>query len=194
VKHKSAISSPKVIHLTLEKMREFIYTLKCFLFTKRQIRKHNKFPKVVLLIGVPGSGKSTHAKQRFQPPTHSILSTDTIREELFGDESVQGDWHRIESLLRERVASFLAKGTIPVIDATHAQQKHRAHAIKWIRKLGAEVHAVYVATPLAICKERNQRRPRKVPEAVITSMYAALQKNPPAQSEGFQSIEVVHSS
>jgi predicted kinase len=192
VKPQKTPIAPKLFHITREQTREFFYILKCLLFIKRHIRKHNKFPKVILLIGVPGSGKSTYAKQRFTTPNHIILSTDSIREELFGDENVQGDWRKIESLLRKRVVDFLVKGTTPVIDATHAQQKHRMHAITWIRHLGAEVHGVHVSTPLAVCQERNQNRSRKVPEAVINSMHAALQKNPPNLAEGFHSIEIIH--
>jgi predicted kinase len=188
--HKTPLFS-KLFYATREQADELLYLLNCILFIKRKIRNHNRFPKVILLIGVPGSGKSTYAKQRFTPPTHAILSTDSIREELFGNESVQGDWREIESLLRQRVAIFLTKNVTPVIDATHAQKKHRLHAIKWIQRLGAEVHGVHVATPLSVCKERNQNRPRKVPEAVINSMHAALKKNPPTRDEGFQSLEII---
>lgn len=40
-------------------------------------------PEFVMLVGLPGSGKSTYAQTLNE--THSIHSSDAIREELFGD-------------------------------------------------------------------------------------------------------------
>ena len=52
------------------------------------------------LIGLPGSGKSTFARQWVEyDPNCIIISTDTIRAELFGDETIQGDWNLIEQVV-----------------------------------------------------------------------------------------------
>ncbi|NJR58666.1 MAG: ATP-binding protein [Cyanobacteria bacterium CRU_2_1] len=49
-----------------------------------------------VLIGVPGSGKSTFAQQWIaRSPEYIWLSTDRIRAELFGDAANQGDWEKI---------------------------------------------------------------------------------------------------
>ena len=67
-----------------------------------------------LLIGPPGSGKTTLAGQ-LAPLLQGtggepglVLSTDLIRAELFGDAGVQGPWDEIRALLqrlREAVAA-----------------------------------------------------------------------------------------
>jgi predicted kinase len=45
------------------------------------------------LIGLPGSGKSTFAcKLQEMIPNAVIVSSDTARKKLYGDESIQGDW------------------------------------------------------------------------------------------------------
>ena len=49
-------------------------------------------PKLEILIGIPGSGKSTYAKEEHESNSNSVyLSSDKIREELYGNESVQGN-------------------------------------------------------------------------------------------------------
>ena len=40
-----------------------------------------------------------------------VLSTDAIREELFGDAGVQGPWDEIRALLLHRLNAAVAAGT-----------------------------------------------------------------------------------
>ena len=56
-----------------------------------------------MLIGPPSSGKSTLAKYLSTKIDAHIISTDSIRKELYGDESFQGDWDNIESIMQERI-------------------------------------------------------------------------------------------
>ena len=51
---------------------------------------------LIVLIGPPGCGKSTLARQwQAAAPDRHWISTDAIRGELFGDAAVQGDWSAI---------------------------------------------------------------------------------------------------
>ena len=47
--------------------------------------------RFVMLVGPAGSGKSTVAKEMLSKDNFVIVSSDSVREELFGDESIQGD-------------------------------------------------------------------------------------------------------
>ena len=48
--------------------------------------------KLIILCGIPGSGKTTYAKKYIENNANTIhLSSDAIRKELYGDESVQGN-------------------------------------------------------------------------------------------------------
>ncbi len=163
----------------------------CAYIMQKFVSSITTFPKTILLIGIPGSGKSTFAKQRYTADDFDIHSTDSIRGELFGDENTQGDWQKIEGVLKLRVAASLEKQKTPIIDATHAQKEHRTKAIAWLNRLGAEVHGLYVATPVEVCHSRNNSRTRVVPEYVINGMHDALAKNPPSKEDGFEAIEMV---
>jgi predicted kinase len=164
------------------------------LFSLRRRLLRSRFPgsRVVLLIGVPGSGKSTVARNRYPRPEFDIHSTDGIREELFGDEATQGPWSQIELVLRWRILKSVCARRVAVVDATHAQRIHRTVAVEWLRSIGVEqVHALHVATPLAICRERNRGRSRVVPDRVISAMHQALEASPPGVEDGFDVVEVV---
>ena len=52
-----------------------------------------KIPTLTLLIGLPGSGKTTYAKNYAQKYINDVvhLSSDKIRQELYGDETIQGN-------------------------------------------------------------------------------------------------------
>ena len=50
-----------------------------------------KLPELIVLCGLPGAGKSTYARQYVQEHSETkIMSSDSIRKELYGDESIQG--------------------------------------------------------------------------------------------------------
>ncbi|XDE63037.1 AAA family ATPase [Arthrospira platensis BEA 1257B] len=57
--------------------------------------------KIVLIIGLPASGKSFIA-ERLSQGSHfqRWVSTDRIRQRLFGDESIQGPWLSIWAQVR----------------------------------------------------------------------------------------------
>ncbi len=51
-----------------------------------------------------------------------VLSTDSVRAELFGDAAVQGPWHEISAQFLPRPAEAVAAGRPVIIDATHARR------------------------------------------------------------------------
>ncbi|MFN5117108.1 MAG: AAA family ATPase [Cyanobacteriota bacterium] len=136
-----------------------------------------------LLIGPPGSGKTTLAQQLaplLQAETGEpglVLSTDAIREELFGDPAVQGPWEEIRAVLLQHLNAAVEAGTPIIIDATHARRPWRLLYTQ-VLQLPRPVEWVgwWLTTPLAQCKAWALRRDRPVPEAVIEEFHASLNK------------------
>ena len=143
--------------------------------------------EMILLIGLPGSGKSTWA-ERFAANRKYIVivSSDKIREELYGDEATQGDNNKIFSLVRERAEEALKDCKDVIIDATNMTIKDRSAYFDIAKTYEADVIGVLFDIPVEECKLRNSKRDRVVPDFVYDKMMKRYEH--PQMSEGFAMI------
>ncbi len=151
--------------------------------------------KLILLIGLPASGKSSLAQKLLATePRLKLISTDGIRKQLFGDEAIQGTWFLIWQELQrqfQQAVVQISRGVLhaAIYDATNAQRKQRREAIALARAVGFNyITALWVDTPVWLCLARNRRRMRQVPEEVIFRMHRQLRDAPPSLSEGLDRL------
>jgi predicted kinase len=170
----------------------------------------DRTPSLMLLIGLPGSGKSTLARElQAIDPNYTIVSTDAIRQQLFGDESIQGAWEliwaEVQRQLRQAIYSMEADPHLQVYpdhpqvfqrpvraviyDATNVVRCDRRRLIETLRSIGfRQITGFWLDTPLELCLQRNQNRCRQVPEAVIQRMCRRLTGAPPSLAEGLDCL------
>ena len=142
--------------------------------------------RIVVLVGLPGSGKSTYLEQMGV----SGLSSDAIRKLLADDETDQTIHVRVFQTLRYLLEQRLAIGRAATyIDATNLTPEERGPYLAIGRAWGCEVEAVFFDVPLEVCLERNARRPRVVPGEALAKMAAKLA--PPSVEEGFARVTVL---
>ncbi|TAE09446.1 MAG: WYL domain-containing protein [Oscillatoriales cyanobacterium] len=160
-----------------------------------------------LLIGPPGSGKSTFAQQLATLANYHIVSTDRIREQLYGNASIQGNWTEIEHQIIQQIRSAIALNQPVIYDATNAK---RAWRMSLLMQLNSESSltpgddrnlefksepilwmAWHLKTPLDTCQQRNQNRDRIVPDKVIADMFKSLKDFPPLPAEGFAAVNSI---
>ena len=139
--------------------------------------------RIVITVGLPGSGKSTYLKRRGV----NAISSDEIRH-LIADDSEDQSVHAqvfatIRYLIRQRIAVGRA---VTYVDATHLTRWERRPYVRLARKYGCEVEAIFFDVPLETCVRRNQRRGRVVPEEVIRAMAELME--PPTVGEGIARI------
>ena len=92
-----------------------------------------------LLVGLPASGKSTFAQQlNQQMPNSVIISTDTIRQRLYGDEKIQGSWSQIEQIVIEQVRLAITYEQTAIYDATNVRFDWRSSFLDKVSDLNAE--------------------------------------------------------
>ena len=142
--------------------------------------------RIVLLVGLPGSGKSTYLERLGV----KALSSDAIRGLLADDETDQSIHREVFATLRYLLRRRLALlRPVTYLDATHLTVRERRPYVKMGQLYGCAVEAVFFDVPLEVCRKRNRGRRRMVPEDVLERMAAKLM--PPTIEEGFSAITVV---
>lgn len=147
-------------------------------------------PSLIILTGIPGSGKTTYAKNYIPYyPKHAVhCSSDSIRRELYGDESIQGNPTEVFSLMQSRAIEALNDGYDVLYDATNITRKDRASIINVCPKF-AKIECHIIWAPIETCIERDAKRERTVSKAVIDKMLKRFQA--PYYDEGIDEIKIV---
>lgn len=153
-------------------------------------------PELLVMVGLPGSGKSRYCaglNERLASmgmKQYVVVSSDTIRGELYGDETEQGDKNEVFGLAMKRTVAALKAGDSVAFDSTSISKRKRRHLIDTVRRSCGKVYvsAVWMATALELCVEQDAARERSVGKPVINMMYKSFA--PPGNEEGFDRIMV----
>ena len=140
--------------------------------------KQNSF-NAWIMVGLPGSGKSTYIKEEL-PKDINIISQDYIRQEL---GIMKDDEHKaignpeqekeVTRICLERIDKAIKERKDFVIDNTNVKEGRLQNYYDKLKKANANVQIIIIDTPKDICKER---RKENIPEKVIDDMEIGLNK------------------
>ena len=132
---------------------------------------------VILMMGLPLSGKDTYIKQHFSDMP--IISLDDIRQE-FSISPTQDNGKVITEGLN-RAKEFLRKKESFVWNATNITFDIRTRIEGLCEKYGARVILIYLEAPYEELLKRNEIRERKVPAVVIENMMHKMDMPEPIE-------------
>ncbi|MBQ7977669.1 MAG: AAA family ATPase [Clostridia bacterium] len=144
---------------------------------------------LIVLCGLPASGKSTYAEMLVESGIFCSVCPDKIRGELYGDESIQGDGKQVFAIAHHRIKDLGQSGNNVVFDATNISCKNRKNLIKEMRPYFDVIICKWFSAPWKICDKRNMERERQVPYEVMERM--ALNFKEPTMDEGWDYIEEI---
>lgn len=153
-------------------------------------------PKCTILVGVPGSGKSTWLLNQEYIEDQYIASTDDIIETIsncYGltyDEGFKDLIKFAEKVMWKELADFAEDGERIYIDRTNLSEKSRKRFIDFLKPYGYEFDAVVFPTPEVDEWTRRLNRPGKtIPDHVLESMADNIEM--PTKEEGFENITFI---
>lgn len=140
--------------------------------------------KILVTIGISGSGKSTWAHQLWQtqPFMYTIINRDKIRELIFGyteggiaeyynNEKLGKYEKEVTKLQNVLINEALASGKTPIVDATHLNVKYLQEFKFW----NVPVEFVWFNVDPKTAAKRTMGRERSVDHRIIFNQYEQIQ-------------------
>lgn len=114
---------------------------------------------LLLLSGLPGSGKSTWSRQyKRLHPSAKIVSSDEIRKEFFGTTANFSDEARVWSTFLDRLKRFgKQEGAIVIADSTNLNNHYRRYYVDSTPEYDHHVLVMF-DIPAADCELLNDQR------------------------------------
>lgn len=149
---------------------------------KDQTLYDDAFGDVILLSGLPGTGKDTWIAGHC--PGLPVVSLDALRREM--KASPRGDQGAVVQAAKEKAREYLRREQPFVWNATCLTAQNRAGLVRLFESYRARVRIVYLETAWAENLRRNGARKEKVPEGTLSDM---LQKTEPPLPDEARAVE-----
>lgn len=140
--------------------------------------------KLIMLKGLPASGKSTWAKEQAvrSGGLTKRINKDDLRDMVDGGKWSKNNEKGILAVRDNLCEYYLSRGFSVIVDDTNLAPKHEATLKALAQKSGAEFETKsFLDVSLVECIKRDLKRPNSVGERVIMGMFNQFLR-PPAET------------
>jgi predicted kinase len=150
----------------------------------------------IVLVGLPGSGKSTYITQLQKRKSYVVISTDDIFEELAAEVGVNYTvafktfpYKDVEREMFVRLKQALSQKKNIIVDQTNMTTKSRARKLSLVPPSYKKVAVVFEVDPDELERRLSKRKDetgKSIPKNVVDSMRVSYQR--PSKTEGFDEL------
>ena len=148
--------------------------------------------KAFFLAGGPGSGKSYVVARTTAMLGMRIVISDDVFESLIKKAGMNMDMRnysgkdlerrdeirgRAKEITKLRQENYVEGRLGLIIDGTGKDYEKIEKQMRGLQQLGYDSHMIFVNTSLDVALERNEKRPRKLPESLVVQSWNNVQKN-----------------
>lgn len=174
------------IELFREKAQELNCFIKPYEFTSDWARLHYfknggypgkeiyepKGGTLVLMVGLPGSGKNTWIKNNWKD---KVIELDEIRKELKIKPTDSAGQGTVANAGKEKMRECLRKKENVLWNATNITEQQRSSLIDIALLYDAKIEIVFINTELNTILTQNKGRENVVPESVIMKLHKKME-------------------
>jgi len=136
-------------------------------------------PFLIVVSGLPGTGKSYFCHQLAKRLPAIILESDVLRKALFSSPNYSApESAHLFRVCHHLMESLLKKGISLIFDATNLSERHREHLYSITYRLGIKLVLVRVEAPPQLVYERLKDRGESL-ECKSDADWAVYQKMKP---------------
>lgn len=125
-------------------------------------------PKLYMMSGISGSGKTTFARQFAEDHGLRYLNPDQFYGIYNGDECNHYDEFEIWMALFRALHMAEQACVDTILDTNSPTIVDRTQILNWFP--GFEPRLIYITAPIELCKQNNRSRRRRIPEDVMDSI------------------------
>jgi predicted kinase len=112
-------------------------------------------PPLIVVSGLPGTGKSFFCRKLAERLSFLILASDTLRKILFpSPQYKESENKRLFSACHALIEELLGKGIPVIFDATNLLEHHREYLYRAAERSGAKLILVWVEAPTEVVRQR----------------------------------------
>jgi predicted kinase len=112
-------------------------------------------PPLIMVSGLPGTGKSFFCRKLAERLSFLILASDTLRKILFPyPQYKESENKRLFSACHVLIEELLSKGIPVILDATNLLEHHREYFYRAAERTGARLILVWVEAPTEVVRQR----------------------------------------